>query len=54
MERDANVLREEIAELRHGLKRNLDLDTRLDLVAEEVELRDLLDRIEERRQAVAA
>ena len=54
LERDARFVSEWIETLRSGLALDLDLSTRLDLVAEEVELRHLLDRIEERKQAVAA
>jgi hypothetical protein len=53
LEREARLLREGIETLRDGLRLNLPLHERLELVAEEHELEALLSRIEERRFALA-
>jgi hypothetical protein len=47
LERDGRLMSEGIETARDGLRLDLALNERLELVAEEVALRDLLDRIEE-------
>ena len=49
LEAHARLVAQGVAELREGLTRELDVDERLELVAEEHELEILLERIERRR-----
>jgi len=49
LERHARLVTAGIEEIREGLGRELSVEERLDLVADEFELRELLQKIEERR-----